>query len=395
MALCAAALNCAYATGDSDGHTALWRIDLTGQQPPPWYMRRPQLTLAPRCWPVMAISSVCATTRAPSRRCITWTRRRGTSSTTCKRLLPGQFVQLQTYTRDGEQMVLKASSDTDPGSFYLYDMAKNTLQRVGAAYPNLTADLIGHMQPETFAARDGTMVPAFLTVPAGASTQHLPLIALPHGGMFAHDAREFNLLRAFLVSRGYAVLQVNYRGSSGQGTKWQSDSHGDWSGLPYSDVVDGVKWAVQQGIADGQKVCIVGKDYSGYLALLAAERDPGLFRCAVSIGGYSDFGLPAPGANPFMRMGAGGPGGPSMAQLQADSPHQHAPDFKVPVLLVHGDQDAFVTVEQSKAMDVALTAAHKPHQFVLLTGADHDLSSEDARTKMFTALESFLASNLH
>jgi dipeptidyl aminopeptidase/acylaminoacyl peptidase len=268
---------------------------------------------------------------------------------------------------------VKASSDTDPGTFYLYDTDKNVLARVGSGYPDLVADRIGDPRPVSFAAMDGTTVPGYLTLPPGGPTKNLPLIALPHGGTSEHDTRTFNLLRAFLVNRGYAVLQVNYRGSSGLGSKWLSDSHGDWSGLPYSDVADGVRWAIAEGIAAAQRVGIIGSDYAGYLALLGAERNPDLFRCAVSIGGYSDLG----------------------SQLRADSPHEHAADFKVPVLLVHGERDTVVAVGQSKAMDAALALAHKPHQLLLLAGADHTVSMEDDRARMFTALEAFLSANLH
>ena len=143
----------------------------------------------------------------------------------------------------------------------------------------------------------------------------------------------------------------------------------------------------------GLGVAIVGSDYAGYLALLGAERNPDLFHCAVSIGGYSDFGLQVPGA-PAMG-GFGGPSAAVLAKQQADSPHEHASDFKVPVLLVHGEWDTVVTVEQSKAMDATLTSAHKPHQLLLLPGAGHSISMEDDRAKMFTALEAFLSANLH
>jgi dipeptidyl aminopeptidase/acylaminoacyl peptidase len=202
------------------------------------------------------------------------------------------------------------------------------------------------------------------------------------------------LLRAFLVSRGYAVLQVNYRGSSGLGSKWLADAHGDWGGLPYSDVADGVRWAIAEGVADARRVAIVGSDFAGYLALLGAERNPDLFHCAVSIGGYSDFGLQVPGAMPTMG-GFGGPAPAIVEQQRAESPHEHAADFKVPVLLVHGAWDTVVSVEQSKAMDASLTAAHKPHQLLVLPGADHTLSMEDDRAKMLTTLEAFLSANLH
>jgi dienelactone hydrolase len=394
VALCAATLNCAYALGDSDGHTALWRIDLSGKEQPVVEFAHPAADLDV---PLLAhdghLFGVRYDTTSEPMVYYTDSTAAGISDN-LKRLLPGQFIQLDNFTRDGHQLVVKASSDTDLGTFYLYDTEKNVLARVGVGYPDLVADRIGHTRPVSFAAKDGTTVPGYLTVPPGRPAKDLPLVALPHGGISAHDAAAFNLLRAFLVSRGYAVLQVNYRGSSGLGSKWLGDSHGDWSGLPYSDVADGVRWAIADGVADAQRVAIVGSDYAGYLALLGAERNPDLFRCAVSIGGYSDLALQPPGAMPMM----GGFGGPPPAvtdKLRAESPHAHAADVKVPVLLVHGEWDTVVTAEQSKAMDAALTLAHKPHQLLLLAGADHTLSMEDDRAQMFTALEAFLSANLH
>jgi dipeptidyl aminopeptidase/acylaminoacyl peptidase len=393
VALCAAALNCAYALGDSDGHTALWRVDLSGKEKPVVEFAQPSADLDT---PLLARDGHLLGVRYDTSEPMVYY----ADSTAAgivdnlKRLLPGQLIELESYTRDGHQLVVKASSDTDLGTFYLYDTEKNILARVGGGYPDLVADGIGHTRPVSFAAKDGTTVPGYLTLPPGGPTRNLPLIALPHGGISEHDARTFNLLRAFLVNRGYAVLQVNYRGSSGLGSKWLGDSHGDWSGLPYSDVADGVRWAIAEGVADAQRVGIVGSDYGGYLALLGAERNPDLFRCAVSIGGYSDFGLQLPGAMPMMGGGFGGPSTASVEKPRADSPHQHAADFKVPVLLVHGQRDSVVTVEQSKAMDATLTLAHKPHQLLLLAGADHTINTEDDRTKMFTALEAFLSANL-
>jgi dienelactone hydrolase len=372
VALCTAALHCAYALGDSDGHAALWRIDLAGKEKPVVEFAQPSADLDT---PLLARDGHLFGVRYDTSEPMVYY----ADSTAAgivdnlKRLLPDQFIELESHTRDGHQLVVKASSDTDLGTFYLYDTEKNLLARVGSGYPDLTADRIGHMRPVSFAAKDGTVVPGYLSLPPGGPTGNLPLIAFPHGGISEHDTRAFNLMRAFLVSRGYAVLQVNYRGSSGLGSKWLSDSHGDWSGLPYSDVADGVRWAIAEGIADAQRVGIVGSDYAGYLALLGAERNPDLFRCAVSIGGYSDLGL----------------------QQRADSPREHAADFKVPVLLVHGERDTVVSVEQSRAMDATLTLAHKPHQLLLLAGADHTITMEDDRARMFTALETFLSANLH
>jgi dienelactone hydrolase len=394
VALCASSLNCAYALGDSAGHTALWRIDLSGNEKPVLEFAHPSADLES---PLLArdghLFGVRYDTSDPM---VYYTDSTAAGITdNLKRLLPGQFIELESATRDGHQLVVKASSDTDLGTFYLYDTAKNALARMGTAYPDLVADRIGRTHPVSFAAKDGTTVPGYLTLPPGAAAKNLPLIALPHGGISAHDTAAFNLLRAFLVNRGYAVLQVNYRGSSGLGAKWLGDAHGDWGGLPYSDVTDGVRWAIAAGVADARRVGIIGSDYAGYLALLGAERNPELFRCAVSLGGYSDFGLQLPGTLPMMGAGFGGPSAASQENLPADSPHAHAADFKVPVLLVHGDRDTVVTVEQSKAMDASLTLAHKPHQLLLLAGADHTFSVEDDRAKMLTALEAFLAANLH
>jgi dipeptidyl aminopeptidase/acylaminoacyl peptidase len=393
VALCPAALNCAYALGDSGGYTALWRIDLSGKDKPTVEFSHPSADLDT---PLLArdghLFGIRYDTAEPEVYYADSTAAGIIDN--LKRLLPNQFIELESYTRDGHQLVVKASSDTDLGSFYLYDMAKNTLARLGVGYPDLVAERIGHTRPVSFAAKDGTTVPGYLTLPPGAATKNLPLIALPHGGTSEHDTHAFNLLRAFLVNRGYAVLQVNYRGSSGLGSKWLADSHGDWSGLPYSDVADGVRWAIADGVADAHRIGIIGSDYAGYLALQGAERDPELFRCAVSLGGYSDFGLQLPGAMPMM-AGFGGPSPAALEKLRIDSPHQHAADFKVPVLLVHGERDTVVTVEQSKAMDATLTQAHKPHQLLLLPSADHTISTDDDRAKMLAALESFLAANLH
>ncbi len=170
---------------------ALWKIDLTGAQKPTLVFAHPSADLTTA---LLARDGHLFGVRYDTTEPLVYYVDTPASHIVdaVKRLLPGQFIELQTYTRDGTQMVLKASSDTDPGSFYVYDLGKNTLGRVGAAYPTLTADHIGHMQPETFAARDGTTVPAFLTLPAGGAAQNLPLIALPHGGMSAHDGRQFS-----------------------------------------------------------------------------------------------------------------------------------------------------------------------------------------------------------
>jgi len=144
------------------------------------------------------------------------------------------------------------------------------------------------MRAISYPARDGTRIPAYLSTPRGAQAAHLPLVVMPHGGPIARDTWGYFFLREFLVSRGYAVLQMNFRGSSGYGDDWFYAAHQDWGGLTYDDVVDGARWAIQQGITDPQRVCIVGWRFGDYVALVGAQRNPELFRCAIDIAGISD-----------------------------------------------------------------------------------------------------------
>ena len=388
VALCGdAAPQCAYAIGPSEGRDALWRLDLSGKTPPAVEFSHPAADVTDT---FVARDGHLFGVRYDTEQPFAYYTdvAAGNIVAGLKRLLPDSFVQLGTYTADGRQMLIFTSSDADAGTYYLYDLEHGSIARLGTGYPELVAAHPPRMRAVSFPAQDGTTVPGFLTTPAG-DAQHLPLVVLVHGGPGQRDLWQFDVLRAFLVSRGYAVLQVNYRGSSGYGSKWLTDNHGDPGGLSYSDVLDGTRWAVHSGLADPQRVAIVGSDQGGYQALLGAERNADVFRCAVSLGGFSDLTPPGMMGMPPM-PGMPGPG--SAARL--DYPRQHAADVQVPVLLVHGDHDAVVAVDQSKAMDVALTSAHKVHQLLLLPGADHYFSIDSDRASLLQAVESFLAANL-
>jgi dipeptidyl aminopeptidase/acylaminoacyl peptidase len=213
------------------------------------------------------------------------------------------------------------------------------------------------MRAISYPARDGTRIPAYLSTPRGAQAAHLPLVVMPHGGPIARDTWGYFFLREFLVSRGYAVLQMNFRGSSGYGDDWFYAAHQDWGGLTYDDVVDGARWAIQQGISD--------------LSLLIDE-------------GYhwvnADSIKKQIGTNPD--------------KLKRDSPRLHAPDFKVPLLMLHGKMDAQVPFEQSEVMDQALTRAYIPHRFTVVPDADHPFSGVKDRATLLHAIETFLDEHL-
>ena len=239
-------------------------------------------------------------------------------------------------------------------------------------------------------------------MPPGAATKDLPVVILPHGGPESRDVAEFDWLSQFLASRGYAVLQPQFRGSVGYGEKFRQAGYRQWGGLMQDDVSDGVRHLIATGVADPSRVCIVGASYGGYAALAGAAFTPELYACAVSISGVSD--LPAMIGSTKKNYGSDSDSvaywidhiGPATdPNTIAKSPARSASTVRAPVLLLHGADDSVVPIQQSKAMQRALLEAGKPVTFVTLTGEDHWLSRSATRTRVLQELETFLAEHLH
>jgi dipeptidyl aminopeptidase/acylaminoacyl peptidase len=298
-------------------------------------------------------------------------------------------------TADVSLCIVHSSGDVQPGVWMLLDTTTQRLTALGRSNPALDPEQLGHMQPISYPARDGTIIPGYLTKPPDAPVGALPLIVMPHGGPIARDRWNYFFLQQFLVSRGYAVLQMNFRGSGGYGFAWAEAAHQDWGGLSYDDIIDGVRWAIKSGVADPARVGIVGWGFGGYSALLGAVRDSDLFRCAVSIAGISDLGLLLQQerhyySNEIAREQIG----TQQAKLEADSPRRHAADVKVPVLMFHGDLDTRIAVDQSRAMAAALKSANRPFRYVEIKGADERINDPHDRATMLSAIEEFLAANM-
>ena len=394
IAICQDDTDYAYALGDHEGRDALWRIDLTSRNPPALQFSHPVVDID---GPVFAsdgrLVGVFYETDRPSIYYVDPAFVRADQA--LQQILPNEFFRIVGTAKGGSLMLVHASSDVDAGTYYLLDSAHGRLSRLGTAYPELDPATLGRMQSISYPARDGTSIPGYLTLPPGARPEHLPLIVMPHGGPIARDSWQFDPVRAFLVSRGYAVLQMNFRGSSGYGEKWFYDAHQDWGGLTYSDIVDGARWAISKGIADPARMCIVGWSFGGYAALLGATRDSALFHCAISIAGVSDLSLLSSQWGYFMSSAiARAQIGTDSAKLRRDSPRNFAADVRIPLLLVHGDNDAQANVEQSDAMDRALTKAGKPHEYIRIKDADHQLRRPSERAALLSAVEKFLATNL-
>jgi dipeptidyl aminopeptidase/acylaminoacyl peptidase len=289
--------------------------------------------------------------------------------------------------------------------FYLFDANERTAKAIGAAYPALDGVRLAPRLPYTYKARDGVEIPGYLTRPLGVEGP-APLVLLPHRGPTDRDVEGFDWLAHFLASRGYAVLQPNYRGSSGYGRAWEDAGHGGWGiGVMQHDLTDGVAAVVAAGVADPERICIVGASYGGYAALAGAVFTPELYRCAAAINGISDLrdmytlyigrrdGRSAAMTYWERSMGIENVRSPR-EMLDAASPAEHAGQAKAPVLLIHGRDDAVVPVGQSKKMERALRDAGKTAQLIELEGEDHWLSEATTRLQTLEALDAFLAQHL-
>lgn len=305
--------------------------------------------------------------------------------------LPGSpDIAFLDASADESKVVVLATRDTNPGQTYLYDKANRKLAEILPLRPQLQGVPLAEMKPITFPAADGTMIPAYLTIPAESSGKGLPAIVMPHGGPSSRDEWGFDWLVQFFAARGFAVIQPNYRGSSGYGSNWyQHNGFKSWR-RAIGDVNDSGRWMLAQGIAAPGKLAIVGWSYGGYAALQSQVLDPGLFKAAISIAPVTDLDKLREESRGFTNsalvdqfIGTG----PHIAE---GSPARHAELFKAPVLLFHGDLDQNVGVGESRLMRKRLAEAGKSVEYVEFKGLDHQLVSAAARTRLLADSDAFL-----
>jgi dipeptidyl aminopeptidase/acylaminoacyl peptidase len=318
------------------------------------------------------------------------------------RAFKGQHVDLAGWSDDRTRFVARVTSPANAPVWYLYDKGRKEVSLLAEEYPELKGVAFGATRWITYKAGDGLEIPAYVTIPPGAASgSKLPLIVMPHGGPSVRDGFDFDYTAQFLATRGYVVLQPQFRGSGGFGDKFKEAGHGEWAGKMQTDLLDGVKALAEAGDIDPNRVCIVGASFGGYAALAGAAFHPDAYRCAVSFAGIADLGqLLVEDGRVYGRDSEAMDGlkkqlgGATRAALEAGSPSRHARDVRAPILLVHGDQDTIVRVEQSRRMADALKAANKPYELVVLEGENHYLTKSANRTRMLEALEAFLAKNL-
>ncbi|MES2046185.1 MAG: S9 family peptidase [Pseudomonadota bacterium] len=296
------------------------------------------------------------------------------------------------WSRDFATLMIAVESPTRPMTYYLYRPAEGVMHLFANADEDFGTHVWGTVSTIRYKARDGTEIPAILTLPTGRAGKNLPLILMPHGGPFARDDESYDYWVQFLASRGYAVLQPNYRGSSGYGNDFAKKGEGQWGLAMQDDLTDAVKWATGQGIADAGRVCIVGASYGGYAALRAAQRDHGIYRCAVSFAGVADMPGMLRYDGRFLNSGRGTDWLRKQApDLKGVSPLNFAADFTIPMLLMHGKADMTVPVKQSRQMADRLKAAGKDYRYIEQPLGDHHLSRQADRVQFLQELEAFLA----
>ena len=329
---------------------------------------------------------------------------------------PGQAVTVVSTARDPHRMVIFAQGGEEPGAYHFIDFTTGKALEIGDIHPEVPSEWVASQKSVSYKASDGLEIGALLTLPPKPEPKRLPLIVLPHDGPQAHDSRGFDWLAQVLASRGYLVLQPNYRGSDGAGPAFMAAGKGQWGRRMQSDLADGVRYLVGQGVADPARVCIIGNGYGGYAALEGAMT-PETWRCAASLGGISDIGdyvgwvkgkrpLPDPDqiasltADPeWPRAFSPDPGSVSIVTgylgnpsgWNALSPRNQVSDIKAPVLLVHQADDRAVPVRQSRQMRDALQAAGKAVTYAELPGSDHELMTEEPRLATADAVLKFLA----
>jgi len=313
------------------------------------------------------------------------------TTTIAKALATPSKVWIADSSVDEKKLLLFSASDDDPGVYYLLDRQTHRLDTFLVAREELEGVKLAKVKPVNYPASDGTSIPGYLTLPPGAETaKGLPAIVMPHGGPGARDEWGFDWLAQFYAARGYAVLQPNFRGSSGYGDAWyRQNGFRSWP-TAIGDVLDAGRWLVAQGIADPGKLGVVGWSYGGYAALQAAVTDSGVFKAVVAIapvtdlnefreeeGDWSDYDV-------VSRQIGEGPG------IRAGSPAQNAGKIKVPVLLFHGALDRNVPIAQSEHMARSLEKAGVTHELVTWDNLDHQLEDSSARTEMLRKSDEFL-----
>lgn len=308
---------------------------------------------------------------------------------------PDSVNEVVSTSRDRRKVLVFSSSDVDAGVYMYLDRDQGALEYISEAMPGLLPELMSPVEPINYEARDGQNIPGYLIVPRDMQRENLKVVVMPHGGPAARDIKSFWFLSQFLASRGYAVFQPNFRGSTGYGRRFEFAGRKEWGGKMQEDVTDGVQWLIDQGVADPDKICIVGWSYGGYSAAMGAVQTPDLYQCAASINGVLN--LPRLIADDKNYIGGTAWTrhiGLENEKIMNVSPYQQAEHIKVPLLIIQAKDDARVHLDQGKQMARRLERQNKAVEYVEVDLGGHSMTNGPAREIILRSLEAFLAESL-
>lgn len=300
------------------------------------------------------------------------------------------------FTKDEQRFLVYSHSDTHAGDYYLVDRESGSIELVAERYASLAPEYMANTRKLSYKARDGLEIEGYLTLPKDRKDgERVPAIVFPHGGPIVFDDGEFNYWTQFFANRGYAVLQMNFRGSHGYGYDFMKRGLSAWGKEMQDDVADGALWMVEQGYADKDKICIVGGSYGGYAALMGAAKTPDLYKCAVSFAGVTDL----PQLVKDQRMGFANSVleqqiGSDFKDLKERSPSYKADQISSPVLIMHGIEDRVVPINQARRMSDAMKKAGKEFEYYEFEGGNHNLSYDINRIAAFEYMDAFLSKHL-
>ncbi|MEZ5997286.1 MAG: prolyl oligopeptidase family serine peptidase [Hyphomonas sp.] len=321
-------------------------------------------------------------------------------------VVPGASVTPVSWSNGWKQVLYYIFAGDTAGSYVMQDRVTDSYSVLASERGSIPAEAIGEVVAIKYTARDGLTIPAIMTWPAGsteATRKNLPLVVMPHGGPASHDSIDFDWMAQYFANRGYLVLQPNFRGSTGFGGEFQRAGNGEWGAKMQDDVTDGVEALITSGMADRDRICIVGGSYGGYAALAGGAFTPELYKCVVALAPVSDvermikdlrsdLGRKHSAVAYWQRII--GNLKDDKEKLERISPANSADAFKAPVLLIHGKDDTVVPIIQSKIMEKALKKAGKDVTFIQMKGEDHWLSEGDTRIEALRAMADFVETHI-
>ena len=315
-------------------------------------------------------------------------------------LLPGYEIAISSSTKDEDTHIIRTYSDKTLGAYYLYTFSSNKLEPIGEVSPWLKETEMAAMKPISFRTRDGLVINGYLTLPVGVDAKNLPVVINPHGGPWARDNWGFNPEVQFLANRGYAVLQLNFRGSTGYGRQFWEMSFKQWGLNMQNDITDGVKYLIKQGIADPKRIAIYGASYGGYATLAGITYTPDLYAAAVDYVGVSNLlsfmqTIP-PYWKPYLEMMHEMVGNPDteLELLKTASPVFHVDQIKTPLFVAQGAKDPRVNINESNQIVEALKKRGVAVEYMIKKNEGHGFQNEENQFDFYKAMEKFLAKHL-